>query len=81
MRIVGDVGAKIRSLTLLEPWLITPASEKVKTQSFLNLAVDAKVFMHWRFGTGYLCPWTADFAKERRKSSFSLGAAVNGFSP
>jgi len=46
-----------------------------------NLAVDAKGFMHWRFGTGYLCPWTADFAKERRKSSFSLGAAVNGFSP
>jgi hypothetical protein len=37
--------------------------------------------MHWRFGTGYLCPWTADFAKERRKSSFSLGAAVNGFLP
>jgi hypothetical protein len=36
MRIVGDVGAKIRSLTLLEPWLITPASEKVKTQSFLG---------------------------------------------
>ena len=46
-----------------------------------NLAVDAKVFMHWRFGTGYLCPWTADLTKGQKKKFVSLGAAVNGFLP
>ena len=46
-----------------------------------NLAVDAKVFMHWRFGTGYLCPWTADLPKEKKKKFISHGAAVNGFLP
>ena len=35
--------------------------------------------MHWRFGTGYLCPWTADLTKEKKKKFISLGAAVNGF--
>jgi hypothetical protein len=37
--------------------------------------------MHWRFGTGYLCPWTADLTKEKKKKFVSLGAAVNGFLP
>jgi hypothetical protein len=46
-----------------------------------NLAADAKVFMHWRFGTGYLCPWTADLTKGQKKKFVSLGAAVNGFLP
>jgi hypothetical protein len=46
-----------------------------------NLAVDAKVFMHWRFGTGYLCPWTTDLTKGQKKSSFPLAQAVNGFLP
>ena len=46
-----------------------------------NVAVDAKVFMHWRFGTGYLCPWTADLTKGQKKKFVSLGAAVNGFLP
>ena len=46
-----------------------------------NLAADAKVFMHWRFGTGYLCPWTTDLTKGQKKKFVSLGAAVNGFLP
>jgi hypothetical protein len=46
-----------------------------------NLAADAKVFMHWRFGTGYLCPWTADLTKGQKKKFISHGAAVNGFLP
>ena len=62
--------------TLYEAGLVITFNYRVR-----NLAVDAKGFMHWRVGACKLCPWTADFPKEKKKRFISLGAAVNGFLP
>ena len=72
----------------MDIWIFTKCDDFVQAGLVItfnyrvrNLAVDAKVFMHWRFGTGYLCPWTADLPKEKKKKFISHGAAVNGFLP